>query len=114
MAARSKELIQVGYYLSKYGKLLPPSRLKANRWNQAYCRFYKSLNCGRSIEEFEHSLKNSRDGFDSYFPETNREGWKEKETGEPARLSGFAADVYNEFNDKNEEYIWTIVSKYLD
>lgn len=114
MAERSKKLIQVGFYLSKYGKLLPPSKLRAKRWYEAYNMFYKSLNGGRSTKEFEHSLKNSRDSFDSYFPETNREGWKEKETGEPARLSGFAADVYNEFNDKNEEYIWTIVSKYLD
>ena len=79
MAERSKELIQVGYYLSKYGQLDPPIRLKTDKWNEAYRMFYETLNGGRVILEFEHSLKNSRDAFDSYFPETNREGWKDNE-----------------------------------
>ena len=30
MAERSKELIQVGYYLSKYGKQGPPKRLETD------------------------------------------------------------------------------------
>lgn len=31
MAERSKELIQVGYYLSKYGQYLPPKKLETDK-----------------------------------------------------------------------------------
>ena len=113
MAERSKELIQVGYYLSKYGRQDPPYRLETDKWNEAYRKFYDSLKGGRTVLEFEHSLKNSRDGFDSYFPETNREGWKDEE-GNPANLTGFSADVYNEFQNKDENQIWSIIKSYLD
>jgi len=70
MAERSKELVQVGYYLSKYGQNEPPSKLQTKKWVEAYRMFYDSLNGGRKVLEFEHSLKNSRDAFDSHFPET--------------------------------------------
>lgn len=113
MAERSKELIQVGYYLSKYGQQDPPKRLETDKWNEAYRMFYERLNGGRAVLEFEHSLKNSRDGFDSYFPETKREGWKDKE-GNPAILTGFSMDVYNEFINKDEKHIWSIIESYLD
>ncbi|MCT4628296.1 HNH endonuclease [Winogradskyella sp.] len=113
MAERSKELIQVGYYLSKYGKQYPPKRLGTDKWNEAYRMFYDTLNGDRAVLEFEHSLKNSRDGFDSYFPETNREGWKD-EDGNPANLTGFSADVYSEFINKDEIQIWSIIKSYLD
>ena len=39
MAERSKELIQVGYYLSKYGDEDPPKKLKTKKWNYAYRLF---------------------------------------------------------------------------
>ena len=63
--------------------------------------------------EFVHSLKNSRDDFDGYFPETNREGWKDKD-GNPAKLTGFSVDVYEEFKNKDENQIWSIIKSYLD
>lgn len=113
MAERSKELIQVGYYLSRFGISDPPLRLDTKRWNEAYRMFYDALHGGRAVLEFEHSLKNSRDGFDSYFPETEREGWK-ADDGSPAKLTDFAADVYKEFEKKDEEAIWKIISKYMD
>jgi 5-methylcytosine-specific restriction protein A len=113
MAERSKELIQVGYYLSKYGQLDPPKRLNNDKWNEAYRMFYDSLNGGRPVLEFEHSLKNSRDAFDSYFPETNREGWKEI-GGKPAKLTGFSEDVFNEFINKDEQFVWARVEPFLD
>lgn len=114
MAERSKELIMVGYYLSKYGQQDPPKRLKTDKWNKAYRMFYDALNGGRAVLEFEHSLKNSRDGFDSYFPNTDREGWKIQGTKDPAPLTGYSADVFKEFEPKNEEYVWNIISKYRD
>jgi 5-methylcytosine-specific restriction protein A len=113
MAERSKELIQVGYYLSKYGKQDPPKRLETDKWNEAYRLFYDTLNGGRAVLEFEHSLKNSRDAFDNYFPDTNREGWKD-EAGSPAKLTGFSEDVYNDFIDKDETDVWFKIEAYLD
>jgi hypothetical protein len=113
MAERSKELIQVGYYLSKYGQQDPPMSLGTDKWNEAYRMFYDVLNGGRAVLEFEHSLKNSRDAFDSYFQATNREGWKGKD-GHPAKLTGFSVDVYQEFLGKDENYILSIIKPYFD
>lgn len=75
--------------------------------------FYNALNGGRTVLEFEHSLDNSRDDFDGYFSETNREGWKDKD-GNPAKLTGFSVDVYEEFKYKDENQIWSIIKSYLD
>jgi len=113
MAERSIELIQVGYYLSKYGDQDPPKKLRTEKWNYAYRLFYDTLHGGRSVLEFEHSLKNSRDAFDSHFPKTNREGWKDKD-GNPKRLTGFELDVYKDFLNKDENYIWELIESYLD
>lgn len=113
MAERSKELIQVGYYLSRFGKDKPPKQLKTDKWNDAYRLFYDSLNGGRKILEFEHSLKNSRDAFDSYFIETKREGWKDINKN-PAKLSGFSFQVFNEFKNKSENFIYSIIKNYYD
>ena len=76
MAERSKELIQVGYFLSRFGKNRPPDHLNITKWKNAYKVFYNKLSEGRTVSQFEHSLKNSRDAFDGYFSETKREGWK--------------------------------------
>lgn len=112
MAERSKELIQVGYYLSKYGPSDPPTRLKTTKWYEAYRFFYDNLNGGRTVLEFEHSLKNSRDTFDGYFKETQREGWKD-EKGNPIGLTGLSLEVFNEFEQKNEGEIWSIIINFL-
>ena len=42
--ARTKELIQVGYYLSRFGLEDPPVRLNTDKWKEAYRLFYDSLN----------------------------------------------------------------------
>jgi hypothetical protein len=57
VAERSKELIEVGYYLSKFGILAPPLRFSGKKWNEVYALFYQILGKGRNILEFEHSLK---------------------------------------------------------
>ena len=67
MAERSKEIIMVGYFLSRFGKSSPPDRLNISKWKNAYIVFYNKLSEGRSVTQFEHSLKNSRDAFDGYF-----------------------------------------------
>lgn len=113
MSERSKELIQVGYYLSRFGKSDPPSRFNTKRWNEVYRTFYDSLNGGRTVLEFEHSLKNSRDDFDGYFPKTLRIGWR-ADDGSPAKLTGFAVNIFENFKNKSEEYVWNIISQYTD
>lgn len=113
MAERSEALLQVGYYLSRFGTSEPPLRFKPKKWNEVYRMFYDVLNGGRTVLEFEHSLKNSRDGYDGYFSNTKREGWKSADDS-PAKLTGAAAAVFEDFKNKNEEYIWLIISKYTD
>jgi len=114
MAERSKELIQVGYFLSKYGAENPPERLNTDKWNDAYRMFYDALSGRRTVLEFEHSLKNSRDGFDGYFIDTKREGWKDKKSGDPARLTGFSSEIFEQFKDMEEGEVWAIISQYMD
>lgn len=114
MAERSKELIEVGYYLSRFGISNPPSRFGDIRWNEVYRMFYDSLGQGREVLEFEHSLKNTRDGYDSYFPENNRSGWWEVKYTVPAKLPSLAQEIFDVFKDKSEEYVWNKISKYSD
>lgn len=106
---RTKELIQVGYYLSRFGLEDPPVKLKTDKWKEAYRLFYDSLNNGRGVLEFENSLKNSRDEFDGYFS-NNREGWKDGD--KPTKLSSVAQEVYNDFSNKDENFIWSIINAY--
>ena len=106
---RTKELIQVGYYLSRFGLEDPPVKLKTDKWKEAYRLFYDSLNNGRGVLEFENSLKNSRDQFDRYFS-NNREGWKDGD--KPTKLSSIAQEVYNDFSNKDENFIWLIINEY--
>ncbi len=110
---RSKKLIQVGYYLSRYGLKDPPKKLETSKWNEAYRLFYEKLNGGRTVLEFEHSLKNTRDSFDGYFSENNRKGWKDND-GKPVKLGGFLQNVFNLYNNKSENYIWSKIEPFLD
>jgi 5-methylcytosine-specific restriction protein B len=112
MAERSKELIKVGYYLSRFGMFNPPSRFGNIKWNEVYRMFFEKLGHGRQILEFEHSLKNTRDGFDGYFPETKREGWKDK-NGNPAKLSLADKEVFDQFQSLTEEEIFNRIEIHL-
>ena len=112
MAERSKELINVGYYLSRFGKKNPPTLLEVVKWKEAYKLFYNNLNEGRSLSEFEHSLKNSRYAFDGYFSETKREGWKDDD-GSTAKLSGFSLETYDEFEGLSEIEAFTKIKSFI-
>ena len=112
MAERSKELIEVGYYLSRFGMENPPSMLKVKYWKSAYALFYEKLGKGRDRGQFEHSLKNTRDGFDGYFIGTKREGWK-NDQGEPAKLSQDELEIFNEFKILNDEEIFQRISHHI-
>ena len=86
MPKRTKQLIQVGYFLSRFGKKQPPAVFEGKKWKEVYHLFFRKLADGRGLASFEHSLKNTRDGFDGYF-ENDREGWKSS-GGTPAPLTG--------------------------
>ena len=112
MAERSKELVMVGYFLSRFGKNSPPSRLNISKWKDAYKIFYDKLSEGRSVSQFEHSLKNSRDAFDGYFPDTEREGWK-ADDGSPSKLSGYSLDIYNDYENLSEDEVFLKIESFI-
>lgn len=112
MAERSKELIMVGYFLSRFGKNSPPSRLNISKWKDAYKIFYDKLSEGRSVSQFEHSLKNSRDAFDGYFSDTEREGWK-ADDGSPSKLSGYSLNIYNDYENLSEDEVFLKIESFI-
>lgn len=110
MIERSFELVLVGYYLSRFtsketGK--PPRLLNCDTWNQAYEMFFEQLNAGRDRDAFKNSLKNTRDHFDSYF-DNGREGWKDA-TGAPRSLSQISQSIYDDFANKTEDAIHSLI-----
>lgn len=115
MATRSIELIEVGYFLSRAGTRLPPIVLNTTSWFNAYLMFYDKLNGGRTPSKFENSLKNVRDQFDGYFPETMREGWKDtKNPNEPAKLSALLKTTFEKYENTSLDVIWGSIEKYAD
>jgi 5-methylcytosine-specific restriction protein A len=104
MARRTQELIEVGYYLARFGIKSPPERLNVHHWREAYLSFYDSLGAERTIESFHLSLRNARDSFDSHFPDTQRVGWRKN--NEPAELTGISKAVFYSFKDLNESEVW--------
>ena len=113
MKDRSRQMIEVSYYFSRFGTDKPPSRFNTSKWNVAYRMFYLALNGGRGVIHFERSLKGQRDTFDGHFEENNRQGWKESDKT-PVKLKGLALDVYKNFSIKDEVYIWNLISKHAD
>ena len=75
-------------------------------WVKAYDLFYPALGDGKSKEQFRNSLNNYRDFFDSFFPENNRQGWKEP-------LSDRLQEVFDRLKDKGHDDVWAIVSRYI-
>ena len=120
MEKRSKEFLEVGFYLSKFGEVAssknypsPPARLKVDKWNNAYRIFYEKLNGGRTVLAFERSLKNARDAFDSHLPNSKRIGWL-SDNRKPNPLGKESQIVFDELIDKTEDQVWEIIEKYSD
>ena len=110
MIQRSKEFWLAAFFLSKYGtstgkKDKPPIELETQKWNEAYRMFYESLGQGRTIEAFEHSLKNARDAYDSHFENSTRIGWRDKER-KPANFNKVAKGIFEKYSTKDRRTIW--------
>jgi len=101
---RSEEdLLEVAWYLSKYGKSQPPVGLGVQKWKEAIALFYPRFGEGKTAVGFYNSLKNSRDRFDSWVNDT-RVGWRD-EQGAPAELSHSAQRVHQRLNVLSENVI---------
>lgn len=80
--------------------------------------FYPALAGGRTLLVFSHSLKNTRDNYDSY-TDTGRVGWREQRNQnnipdrKPRPLSPLAAEVFEALKDLSEDEVWRIVSQYV-
>lgn len=79
---RSDAMILVGYFLSRCTDFSdgtvprPPPVLDVDSWNNAYDLFFDVLSDGRSQQQFRHTLRNTRDIFDSLF-DNGRKGWSD-------------------------------------
>lgn len=92
MNSSEDDLLEVAWYLSKYGKSQPPVGLGVQKWKEAFALFYPRFGAGKTASEFHNSLKNSRDRFDSWLTDV-RVGWR-GDQGAPAALSHSAQRVH--------------------
>lgn len=120
MQKREQKLLEVGFYLSKFGAdseqkeyALPPNRLNCNKWNEAYRMFYEGLNGGRTVLTFERTLKNVRDAYDSHLKQSGRQGWKTSGQN-PNPLTKDAQKVFDNLKDKSEKEIWQLIKESSD
>lgn len=86
-----EHLLEVAWFLSKYGEQKPPAVLSVSTWKEAFALFYPRFGNGKTSSEFHNSLKNSRDRFDSWLSNTRR-GWRNPDDT-PAEISVAAQHV---------------------
>ncbi|MCV0428180.1 MAG: HNH endonuclease [Roseibium sp.] len=90
MISRSPEFYFVAYALSRLSEPdgAPPSVLGVQHWVEAYDLFYESVGDGRESHSFRNSLKNARDAFDAFMPDSPRTGWRDSAGNVPEFKSG--------------------------
>ena len=116
---RSFEFLLVAYFIARFGVTQepgafpePPPVIGAGTWNEAYDFFYDAVSDGRTPTTFRRSLKNARDSFDSHLGKSGRIGWRNTDTERtPARLSTEMITVLNEYENKNEFEITSLIMK---
>ncbi len=96
-------LLEVAWYLAKYGKKKPPEVLGVDTWKAAISLFYPTFGAGKTRIEFYNSLKNHRDRFDSWLSVV-RTGWRNAD-GSPGELPLSAQTVMNKMNKLSESLI---------
>lgn len=78
------DLLEVAWFLSKYGDKKPPIALGVEKWKDAIALFYPRYGLGKSSLEFYNSLKNHRDHYDGWLSSV-RIGWRNTD-GSPRSL----------------------------
>ncbi len=89
-------LLEVSWYLSKYGKKAPPILLDVDSLKEAILLFYSKFGAGKTEVAFYNSMRNYRDRFDSWLSDV-RKGWRNAD-GSSGDLSLPAIDVMNKMN----------------
>lgn len=114
---RSDDMILVGYFLSRCtdfsdGKVpRPPALLGVDSWNGAYDLFFDVLSDGRSQQQFRHTLRNTRDIFDSLF-ENGRKGWSDGQK-RGSELSERDRAVHENWIRNSDEDLFSKVREFL-
>jgi hypothetical protein len=119
----------VGLYLSRFGRPspgnrrtpLPPVELNTDIWADAYEQFFEALGAGRTLSQFQNSLKNARDVFDAHVG-SGRIGWREDsaatgsssatEQRAPGRLVSDAEPTLTRWSDASQSEVWQEVRQY--
>ncbi len=102
-----EKLVEVGYFLSRLGKDEPPQQLNAKTWKEAYEKFYPSLGQNKDANQFQNSLKNLRDHFDSHLI-NNRTGWKDN-SNRPEKLSTLNQEVFLRLQKLDDMALWDYI-----
>lgn len=101
---RSDEVILIGYFLSRCTdfsdgkKPRPPKVLNVAKWTECYDLFFAKFADGRGAEHFRHTLRNTRDIFDSLF-KNGRAGWSEGQL-RGQELSDRDSALHDEWKDQ--------------
>ena len=104
------KLLEVGYFLSMYGKNKPPIELKVKNWKEAYLSFYPKLGGEKTEQEFINSLNNIRDHFDSHI-DNDRRGWFDKD-GKADKLPKQYEFILTYFKDASNHELWAYIKPY--
>ena len=105
-----KELLEVGYFLSRLGIKNPPEQLETVIWNEAYSKFYATFGKNKTEGEFRNSLKNFRDHFDSHL-DNSRAGWMD-DSGNPQQLSSSNKEVFHVLQKLSDNELWLRIKPY--
>lgn len=105
------KIVEIGYFLSRRGANEPPKELQVTSWKEAYQCFYEKVNpSNKTPQEFENSLKNVRDHFDSYV-DNGRIGWYD-DNGEPDKLPEQYQFVLGYLSKLSDEKLWEYIKPY--
>lgn len=107
LITRSFSMLIVAYYLSRCGQQVagkpaaPPRSLGATTWKEAYGLFFDAMGDGRTLTQFQNSIKNARDAFDILF-KNGRIGWIDK-SGRQLTLSARLRRIHEEWKDRQDQ-----------
>jgi 5-methylcytosine-specific restriction protein A len=121
MVPRSKEMVEVGWFLAAYGEkqgdkpAKPPHELTTDSWATAYAMFYAELGGGRTLGSFSNSLKNARDAFDAWLGRSGRVGWREEDRSRtPLVLTKQNRVTHEKFEKLTRDNVWAAVQPFAD